>query len=169
MVIKRFTSKQLISWGGQSLVVLTIWLGISYWQQKDLIQDAVAAPAFNLTSITGDTVRLGDTQPERTLLYFFAPWCSICKLSIGNLDELNADKSLAVIAIALSYQSPVEVERFVGDQELEVPVLLGTHQTLSDYKIEMFPTYYVLDQQKRVISKSVGYSTELGMKVRSRW
>ena len=167
MAIKRLRSKQLISWGGQSLVVLTIWLGISYWQQEDLIQDGAAAPAFHLTSLTGDTTRLSDIQADRTLLYFFAPWCSICKLSIGNLDELDADESLAVVAVALSYGSSAEVEVFVGDQELKVPVLLGTNQTLSGYKIEMFPTYYVLDQQKRVISKSVGYSTELGMKLRS--
>jgi len=149
--------------------MLVLWLGISYWQQKDLLQSRAPAPAFSLYSLKGDEVALGDIESKRTLLYFFAPWCSICKLSIGNLNELNADDSLAVAAVALSYESSAEVEAFVGDQGLEVPVLLGTHKTLSDYKIEMFPTYYVLDEQKRVISKSVGYSTELGMKARSWW
>lgn len=149
--------------------MLALWVGISYWQQKELLQDSAPAPAFTLYSLSGDAVALGDIQSERTLLYFFAPWCSICKLSIGNLNKLNADDSLAVVAVALSYGSANEVVAFVGDQELEVPVLLGTQKTLSDYKIEMFPTYYVLDEQKRVISKSVGYSTELGLKARSWW
>ncbi|MEH6824366.1 MAG: redoxin family protein [Motiliproteus sp.] len=165
--MKRITSQQVFSWVGQLLLFSILWLGISAWQQKDLLQDAIAAPAFSLISLAGETVRLGDIQAERTLLYFFAPWCSICKLSIGNLNELNADKSLAVVAVALSYQSPAEITEFVGDQALDVPVLLGTQQTLTEYKIEMFPTYYVLDANKRVISKSVGYSTELGMKLRS--
>ncbi|MEH6648710.1 MAG: redoxin domain-containing protein [Motiliproteus sp.] len=151
------------------LLVLALWVGISYWQQKDLIQNTSTAPALTLYSLNGDAVALGDIQAERTLLYFFAPWCSVCKLSIGNLNELNADESLAVVAVALSYESSAEVEAFIGDQELEVPVLIGTHQTLREYKIEIFPTYYVLDEQQRVISKSVGYSTELGMKARSWW
>jgi peroxiredoxin len=167
--IKRITSKQTFSWAGQLVLFSALWLGISYWQEKDLLQDAIAAPAFDLLSLAGDRVLLADIEAERTLLYFFAPWCSICRLSIGNLNQLNADKSLAVVAIGLSYQSPSEVTKFVGDQQLEVPVLLGTHQTLVEYKIEMFPTYYVLDEQKRVISKSVGYSTGLGMKARSYW
>ncbi|MEH6473385.1 MAG: redoxin domain-containing protein [Halopseudomonas sp.] len=149
--------------------MLTLWVGISYWQQNNLIQDRALAPVFTLNSLSGDEVALGDIQSKHTLLYFFAPWCSICKLSIGNLNKLNADESLAVVAVALNYDSSAEVAEFAGGEELAVPVLLGTHQTLSDYRIEMFPTYYVLDEQKRVISKSVGYSTELGMKARLWW
>lgn len=161
--------KQLVSWSGQLFLIPLLWLGISYWQNKDLIENAVAAPTFTLRNLNDDALALGDIRSERTLVYFFAPWCRICKLSIGNLNELNADRSLAVVAVALSYESPAEVARFVADQELEVPVLLGTDQTLSDFKIELFPTYYMLDQQKRVTSKSVGYSTELGLRARSWW
>lgn len=167
MMTKRFTSKALISWAGQLLFILAIWLGISFWQQKDLIKNEVVAPAFTLISLSGDQIGLGDIKADRTLLYFFAPWCSICKLSIGNLEQFNTDGSLAVIAIALSYQSPNEVAEFVSDHQLGTQVLLGTRRTMEEYKIEVFPTYYVLDEQKQVISKSVGYSTELGMKARS--
>lgn len=163
------TSKQLFTWTGQVLLLLALWMGINYWQQRGLLDKAEAAPEFTLTSLNSQTVSLTEVQAERTLLYFFAPWCSICKLSIGNLKELNTDPSLAVFAVALSYQSPTEITAFVGDQQLDIPVLLGTQQTLKDYKIRMFPTYYLLDEDKRILSKSVGYSTELGLKVRSGW
>ncbi len=71
------------------------------------------------------------------------------------------------LAVSLSYQSPTEVTKFVSDQDLDVAVLLGAHQAMSDYKIEMFPTCYVLDEQKWVISKSVEYSMERRLKTRS--
>ncbi len=160
--------KQLLSWIGQLPLLVSLWLGISSWQQKELLHDAQPAPAFALMSLDGELLRLEAIQSPRILLYFFAPWCSICKLSIGNLNELR-DPSVTVLAIALSYDSPAAVSQFVGDQELTVPVLLGTQQTLDDYQIEMFPSYYVLDEEKRVLSKSVGYSTEIGMKARSWW
>ena len=86
--ITRLRSKKLISWSGQLLLIILIGLGISYWQQKDLIQDSIAAPNFNLPRLSGESVRLSDIQAERTLVYFFAPWCSICKLRRkNNIDE----------------------------------------------------------------------------------
>jgi hypothetical protein len=67
--ITRLTSKKLISWSGQLLLIILIELGISHWQQKDLIQDSIAAPDFNLASLAGDTVRI-------MTLRLIAPFCT---------------------------------------------------------------------------------------------
>jgi hypothetical protein len=36
-----------------------------------------------------------------------------------------------------------------------------------DWSVRVFPTYYVIDSDGRIDSRSVGYSTWLGMRVRA--
>ena len=51
--------------------------------------------------------------------------------------------------------------------ELDVDVLLGTPRTASDWGVSVFPTYYLLAGDKRVAHRDFGYSTLLGLWVRS--
>ena len=143
---------------------------MSSLQQKDLLADASVAPALRLVSLDGEVVAVKPQQAGKTLVYFFAPWCSVCKLSVPNLEVLRqarSDEELAIYLVALSYESQEEVAAFFDDIPVSVPVLMGNRQTMAAFKIEAFPTYYVLDEQLRVLSKSVGYSSELGLRGRS--
>lgn len=158
-------SKWLREWGVSALILLLAWQAISLWQQSGLIATAQPAPNFRLPTLAGDELQLDQITTEQTLLYFFAPWCSICKLSIGNLNQLQ-DPTVTVIAVALAYDSPQAVADFVAGQSLNLPVVLGDSRLQQAYGIDMFPTYYVLDRNKRVSSKAVGYSTALGLKAR---
>jgi len=49
------------------------------------------------------------------------------------------------------------------DNVYSSPVLLGDAQTAADWSVRAFPTYYVIDASGRIDSRSVGYSTWLGM------
>jgi len=46
-----------------------------------------------------------------------------------------------------------------------MPVLLGTTETMKDFKIQAFPTYYVLDKEQKITKVSMGYSTEIGLRL----
>ena len=99
-------------------------------------------------------------------MYFFAPWCNICKLSIGNLSGLSDD--LNTVAVALDYGSTEEVKTFVGDRDLQVKVLLGNSQVADAYQVNIYPSYYVIDAQGKVLGRSVGYSSLAGLLWRTR-
>ena len=71
--------------------------------------------------------------------------------------------------IALDWNNVGEVEGFAKKQKLEVPVLLGNRGTAKDFRIQAFPTYYVLDGAKKVVRRNVGYSTSLGMRWNFAW
>jgi len=47
-----------------------------------------------------------------------------------------------------------------------MPVLMGDDSTARDWSVRAFPTYYVIDTEGRISSRSVGYSTRLGMWLR---
>lgn len=171
------------SWILSILLAVSLFLGISWYKERGLLAQASAAPAFIAVTLEGELFRSAQLldrgipdqqvpeqqiQGQKTLLYFFAPWCGICRLSMPNLKYLQADnEGLAVYAIALQYDSAEQVSEFIADLDLQVPVLLGNQQMATDYQIQAFPTYYVIDENGHISAKSLGYSTALGLWLRS--
>jgi thiol-disulfide isomerase/thioredoxin len=169
--MKKQTKKKVISWIGQILLFIGIFSAISWWQKKDMLPTSSQelAPAFNLVSMNGEVFNFDPTQQSKnTLIYFFAPWCSVCHVSIDNIEAIrqSAPNQNNFIVIALDWKNKQEVEAFLAEHSLNMPILLGTEQTQLDYKIKGFPSYYVIGKNGLLRSKDFGYTTELGMRVR---
>jgi thiol-disulfide isomerase/thioredoxin len=148
------------------VVLLAVFLGIHSWQTRNLPVDQPAP--FTSLSVLGSSETLSVASPGETgIVYFFAPWCFYCRNSIGNLQDLVDENHISWgIAIALVYSDEQEVQAFVDETGVTVPVLLGTTRTAADWGVRAFPTYYVIDAEGRIDSRSVGYSTQLGMLAR---
>jgi thiol-disulfide isomerase/thioredoxin len=102
-------------------------------------------------------------------VYFFAPWCSVCRISMPGLNLLEADDdALTVIAVALDWESVEEVETFITDSGFNGPVLLGHAQTGRDYQISGYPSYYIISQDGQIEHADRGLSTPPGLWLRSR-
>lgn len=172
------------SWILSILLAVSLFLGISWYKERGLLAQASVAPAFIAVTLEGELFRSAQlfgkgisaqqlpaqqVHGQKTLLYFFAPWCGICRLSMPNLKYLQADnEGLAVYAVALQYDSAEQVSEFIAELDLQVPVLLGNQQMAADFQIQGFPTYYVIDADGNISAKSLGYSTALGLWLRSR-
>ncbi|MFT4928383.1 MAG: peroxiredoxin [Phenylobacterium sp.] len=153
------------------VVFAILFNAVSFFRELSLLpSDDNVAPGFTLPVLASEAVfDKSQLHGKNTVVYFFAPWCHVCHASIGNLENLWQDKKddINVIAIALSYDSANEVAEFVADKQLSFPVLLGTNELMTQYQVEAFPSYYVFDEQGRIKSKSLGYSTELGLRIRA--
>ena len=147
--------------------IVLVMLAIHAWQTRGMPFDE-PAPAAELM-VLGGSVPQSSVEPGAVgVVYFFAPWCKICHASIGHLDELVSEGSVAwAHAIALDYPALTDVQKFVDDTQLEMPVLLGNHQEIRDWNIRAFPTYFVIDEEGRIASRSVGYSTKIGLRART--
>ncbi|WP_404339124.1 TlpA family protein disulfide reductase [Pseudoalteromonas mariniglutinosa] len=162
--------KKLISLLLNIIVLALVIFAVTTFQQRNLLSsDRTAAPYFNLANLEQPTSRvtIAQLQGKRTVLYFFAPWCSICRYSMPNLERAFKAREVNAIAIALDYETPQAVQAFSQELELTMPVLLGSSHTRQDYKVSAYPTYYVLDEELNIISRSMGYSTLLGLKFRA--
>lgn len=161
---------RIFSWIKQAVILIAVLYGIHLWQTKDLLDSESEAPDFVLTSLQGENIRLSESKGKVTVLYFMAPWCSVCKASFSNLVDLRADRGRSefdIFAVVLDYNSRAEVNEFVKGRDLNFPMLMGDSRVARDYNIQGFPTIYILDREGRVESKMVGYTTELGLKLRT--
>lgn len=130
-------------------------------QQFEQVKD------HTLPTLMGETVTLA-AQGKITVIYFFAPWCNVCHLSIDNLQNTYLkNQNIEVIAVALDYSTVEEIKEFNKSHQLTFPIALGNSSVKRDFKIAGYPSYYVLDENNKLLSKSMGYTTELGFYLRT--
>jgi thiol-disulfide isomerase/thioredoxin len=156
-------------WGSLAFdvaLMIVAFLLISMWQTRNLPDDD-HTPPLELAWLDDMRADSAMVSGETGVVYFFAPWCFYCKKSIDNLDELVSGGQLAwARVVALEYESLDEVREFISETGVNLPVLLGDPQTTSDWQIRGFPTYFVIDGNGQIVSRSVGYSTKLGLQAR---
>lgn len=159
-------------WGSLAFDVVLIMLAFTLihgWQTRDLPND-VHTPSLELAWLDDMTAETIWVAGETGVIYFFAPWCFYCRYSIDNLDELVASGDLAwARAVALDYGNLDEVRGFISETGVNLPILLGSPQTLQDWRIQAFPTYFVIDGDGKIVSRSVGYSSKIGLRARTSW
>ena len=146
---------------GASLIAL-----VFYWQSADMVETdgSIAIANTRLPALSGETDFLF-TQGKPTLVYFFAPWCQVCHLSIGNLDYLD-ESNVNIVRIALDYESVSSVTQFAQQHNIRSEIFLGNERVKQTFKVTAYPTYYLLDSEQNIIAGSKGYSTAVGLKLR---
>lgn len=148
------------------VLLVTVFMLVSMWQTRDLPDDD-HTPPLELMWLDDRQANSIMVPGEVGVIYFFAPWCFYCKHSIDNLDKLVVSGKLAwARTVALEYGSLDEVREFLNETDVNLPVLLGGPKTTNDWNIRAFPTYFVIDEEGQIASRSVGYSTKIGLQTR---
>jgi thiol-disulfide isomerase/thioredoxin len=151
-------------------IYMALFISLIWWQHRDMLStgEMIHVSELKLLDINGQVFShaLNNTKDD-TLIYFFAPWCHICHASIDNIETIQTSNpaSLKIIVIALDWQSVEEVDAFLAEHQLTVPVLLGTREIQQRFKVTAFPSYYLIDKSGAVVARNKGYSTEWGMKL----
>ena len=159
--------KHLLEWIVYGVVLAGAVSLVSSWQTRDMLgtSGAVTINPITLPTLSGGHAVLGPDASRNTLIYFFAPWCSICRMSIGNLNGVDK-RDTQVFVVALDYTTVDEVSEFARAVGLGGEVLLGDADLRALFKVNAFPSYYILDSDFAVISRDMGYTTELGLRRR---
>lgn len=154
----------------EGLLLVLAFVLLSQWLSRHLLDDGSQLPDMTLAqlNIPSDMTLSWPAQHPKTLIYFFAPWCSVCRISMPGLNTLDNSEQLRIVAIALDYQTVSEVEAFIADTGFRHPVLLGNDALRDTFKISGYPSYYVVNRQGQVIHKDRGLSTPPGLWLRTR-
>jgi thiol-disulfide isomerase/thioredoxin len=120
----------------------------------------VPAPDFDLPTLAGERVRLGQFRGKVVLLNFWATWCVPCRTEIPAIEALfqrHREQGLEVIAINLDKISPAGVEAFLKEVKVTFRVVLDpSWSTTHAYGVVGLPTTYLIDRAGRVVVREVG-------------
>ena len=153
----------------QAIVFFTIFQALSMFREVDMLStgDVVTQQNISLKTLDNKTIELNPIE-KTTVVYFFAPWCQICHMSISNLQAIyEKNDHINVIAVALDFVDQKEVFEFSSQHQLTFPIALGNEQIKAQFKIKGYPSYYVIDEENTVVAKSMGYSSEIGLFLRT--
>jgi thiol-disulfide isomerase/thioredoxin len=161
---ERTDNKKSRSWWQWPLLLIAL-AGVYLWQTRDLLDTGNQVSTTALPLLAGGSAPIVEGQGKPTLVYFFAPWCQICSLSIGNLDDLDAEQ-INIKKVAMDYASLENVWEFVKEHDVQGEILLGHEGLKQQFRVYGYPTYYILDKDGKVLARDMGYSSGLGLKLR---
>lgn len=145
-----------------------IFFGMRAYQKRDVLAaDGRPVPAFKLQSLDGTLYDLQGQQGKRVVLFFFAPWCSVCKRNVSTLTDLRQDyqeDDVLIVAVGLGYRNVKELESFRDKYEVTFPVLVGNEAVQQQFGISSFPTTFLVDAAGRLSDSFLGYTPLLALK-----
>jgi thiol-disulfide isomerase/thioredoxin len=122
-----------------------------------------AAPTMDLKVVRGED-RLSKERPD--LLFFWATWCVICKVSVPEMMAFAKERGLDVIAV--TDEDPELVKKFLADYKEPFPeiVAIDPHRvTFQGYGVSGTPTFVIVDPEAIVQFYQTGYTGDGGLHV----
>ena len=159
-------------WLRELMLLTVVFGGVMIYQSRNHLSSGSSTPTFDLQVLDGaGSVASASLMGKPTVLYFWAPWCGVCEASSHNMAAVNEAVSdeYNVLSVALEYRSLDAVREFAKRNDVTYPVLLGNRSVSDQFSVSAFPTIYVLDDEGRVSSSVVGYTTEIGIRARLWW
>ena len=135
--------------------------GISHDIQKPDALTGKPAPAFELPSLDGKTVRLSDFKGKTVLLNFWATWCQPCRVEMSWFDEFQkkyGSEGLQVVGITTQDDSSrSQIANFADEVGAHYTILVGTNSVSVAYGgIPLLPSTIYVNRDGQVVSRVYG-------------
>ena len=126
------------------------------------------APEIRGRLLDGTVVSSHDFLGSPLLLQFWASWCPVCTLEQDSIHSIAQDH--AVLSIALEDSSADELRRWMADKGVSYRVILDPSGHISDrFGVTGLPSSMIIDAGGKIRFVEVGYTTEVGLRLRLWW
>ncbi len=170
---KRITTHWRLRWkshlGTLALLMAVLW-GVNAWQTRHL--PTGLAPNFTATMVNGESITLNEWRAKYpgqvVALHFWADWCPICRAEENSVSRLSRD--WPVLTIAMQSGDAAQVRGVLVKRQLGWPTAIDPQgQITQTYGFKGVPALVVIDSRGHISSATMGYTTELGMRLRLWW
>ena len=119
-----------------------------------------SAPNFELTSLDGETVNLGELQGKPVLLSFGATWCPSCREEAPFLQELYESHPELVVLLINQEESQEVIQEYADGEGLTLPILLDSDgKASSRYHIYAIPSSFFIDRDGILRAVIIGFDS----------
>jgi peroxiredoxin len=155
--------KRALLWARDIALFLLLFTGLQWWLTKDM--PSGMAPELNGVLINGDVVSLQDLRGTPVMVHFWATWCPVCQLENDNIAGIAEDYK--VISVATNSGTAREIDAFLKEHQLQMPVLLDESGDLArQWKVVGVPVTFIINSLGEIDYVTRGYSTELWLKLK---
>ncbi|MHA6258498.1 redoxin domain-containing protein [Sporosarcina sp. CAU 1771] len=121
-------------------------------------------PDFELSTLTGDKIKLSDYKGKKVILNFWASWCAPCKAEMPHMQNYYAkykdSANVEIIAVNLTTAERsgiAGIEKFVDEYGLTFPIPLDSDgEVMNLYRIVPIPTTYMISTDGKIKHKFIG-------------
>ncbi len=161
----KFNKKKVITNIAWIAAFTLVFFGVRFYQQSDMPKGN--APAVAGITLKGDYVSIKKSA-KPVLLHFWATWCRICEWEQGTIESLAKDYS--VISIVIQSGDDEEVKNYIKKNGISIPVINDKFgQFAMDYGVRGVPSSFVIDRHGVIRAVEVGYTSEIGLRLRLWW
>ena len=144
-----------------SLIAVSV-LAIQWWQSRDLAGGA--APVL-IGLLTDGAPYQANYRDGPLLVHFWATWCPVCRIEQGTIDSIAADHE--VITVATTSGTPDELIAYLGEHALGFRVVVDESGDIArDWGVAGVPATFIVGRDGSIQHAGMGYSTELGLRLR---
>lgn len=120
-----------------------------------------SAPEVSFSLLDGRTIALQELRSRPVLVSFWATSCAPCVQEVPDLVRLYQElkpRGLEMIAVAMPYDPPLQVQTFAREWKLPYPIALDSTGTAirAFGDVRVIPTTYLLDPQGAIALKQLG-------------
>lgn len=164
------TKKRKRRWLRELAVFVAALIAIQWWQSWNVPDGP--APAIEAPFVDGGHGSLAAWRAahpgQPVLVYFWADWCSICKAQQRGVESLRAD--WPVLTVAMQSGDAAAVAKVLRERGLDWTTAVDADGRITaSYGLRGVPAMVVIGGDGRIRSVSVGFTTELGMRLRLWW
>jgi peroxiredoxin len=162
--IRGYLKIRWVRWGLELTLMLLVYFGVRAWMQRDL--PIGPAPAIQAITLTGQPVELAALARQGpVLVHFWATWCPICALEQGSIQSISTDHP--VITIASQSGDDRAVHDYMQEHALSFAVVMDEDgELMQRYGLRGVPASFIIDRNGKIVYREVGYTTEIGLRIR---
>ena len=131
---------------------------------EQLLQDGSVAPDFELFSMDKTRIKLSKYRGNVVLLDFWFSTCHPCKLFIPHIEKFYRkyqSRGFRIIGMNTDNESRREkmLGDFINEMGMTYPNVFPGDDLLGAYKVQAFPTLYLIGRDGKIKFSLLGYNT----------
>ncbi len=151
-----------------------VFVIVQVWQTRKVPGGLAPDFAVTVTHADGrvDTTSLAQWRAahpgEPVALHFWADWCPICRTEEHSISRLAQD--WPVMTVAMQSGDAARVAKVLAQRELPWQASVDARGEIARaYGFGAVPAFVVVDASGRLRAPTVGYTSEVGMRLRLWW